>query len=326
MAIIAVAVSLVSIGLLFADNLNFHSEIISLNNNITGQSQTIKDLDNKLDLNKQTMVQLQANHTIQSEQINSLNNRIGSLEQQFASLAKQVGSLESNQQLVHTDVQCDSPQGVVEFCNSIGGGGEIENRIYKKLPSTLPNDYWTAEFEYKFTSSSIPNHYILALTSTSDDPTSQSQPEALFILHGKELDQLLLPDTNGYSKAIPIEVNTQYYVKLERTPTQLILSVFSDPTRKTQIQGSPITANILANEYSNLNFIQHADSKLAGPARILTAELDNMIIYNSSNSSQIFFQDDYSSTDGWTQVGTSVSITKILNTITGESNPSKQNP
>ncbi len=110
-AIIAVAVSLVSIGLLFADNLSFHSEIINLNNNITGQSQTIKDLDNKLDLNKQTMVQLQANHTIQSEQINSLNNRIDSLEQQFASLAKQVGSLESNQQLVHPDVQCDSPPG-----------------------------------------------------------------------------------------------------------------------------------------------------------------------------------------------------------------------
>ncbi len=86
-------------------------------------------------------------------------------------------------------------QGVVEFCNSIGGQGVTENRIYKKLPSTLPNDYWTAEFDYKFTSSSIPNHYILALTGTSDDPTSQSQTQVLFILHGKELDQLLLPDT-----------------------------------------------------------------------------------------------------------------------------------
>ncbi len=104
------------------------------------------------------------------------------------------------------------------------------------------------------------------------------------------------------------------------------MSVFSDPARKTQIQGSPITANILPNEYSNLNFIQHADSKLAGSARILTAELDNMLIYNPSNPSQILFQDDYSSTDGWTQVGTSVFITKILNTITGETNPSKQNP
>jgi len=57
-------------------------------------------------------------------------------------------------------------------------------------------------------------------------------------------------------------------------------------------------------------FIQHADSKLAGSARIMTAELDNMIIYNPKNSSQIFLKDDYSSTDGWTQVGTSVYITK----------------
>jgi cell division protein FtsL len=325
-AIIAVAVSLVSIGLLFADNLSFQSEIINLNNNITGQSQIIKDLGNKIDLNKQTTIQLQSNNTILSGQINSLNNRIDSLEQQFASLAQQVGSLESNQQLVHPEVQCDNPQGVVQFCNSIGGGGVTENRIYKKLPSTLPNDYWTAEFDYQFTSSNIPNHYILALTGTSDDPTSQPQTQVLFILHGKELDQLLLPDTNGYSKAIPIEVNTQYYVKLERTPTQLILSVFSDPARKTQIQGSPITANISANEYSNLNFIQHADSKLAGPARVLTAELDNTIIYNTSNPSQILFQDDYSSTDGWTQVGTSVYVTKIINTTTGETNPRVQNP
>jgi cell division protein FtsL len=325
--IIAVAVSLVSIGLLFANNLNFQSEIIHLNNNITGQSQTIKDLDNKLDLNKQTLVQLQANHTILNEQINLLNNRISSLEQQVVSLDQQVGSLESNQQqLVHPDIQCNNSQGVVQFCNSIGGQGVTENRIYKKLPSTLPNDYWTAEFEYKFTSSSIPNHYILALTGTSDDPTSQSQTQVLYILHGKELDQLLLPDTNGYSKAIPIQVNTQYYVKLDRTPTQLILSVFSDPARKTQIQGSPITANISANEYSNLNFIQHADSKLAGSARILTAELDNTIIYNSSNPSQVLFQDDYSSTNGWTQVGASVYITKIINTITGETNPRLQNP
>jgi hypothetical protein len=303
-AIIAVAVSLVSIGLLFADNLSFQSEIIHLNNNITGQSQTIKDLSNELDLNKQTLVQLQANNTIQNEQINLLNDRIGSLEQQ-------VNSIESNQQqLVYPDVSCPNSPGVVEFCNSIGGGGEIENRIYKKLSSTLPNDYWTAEFDYKFTSSSVPNHYLLALTSTSDDPTNPSQPEDLFILHGKDLDQLLLPDISGYSKAIPINVNTQYYVKLERTPTQLILSVFSDPSRTTQIQGSPITATIVGNQYSNLNFVQHANSKLAGSARILTAELDNTIIYNPKNSSQIFFKDDYSSTDGWIQVGTSVFITK----------------
>ncbi|MDR3781809.1 MAG: hypothetical protein P4K92_00655 [Candidatus Nitrosotalea sp.] len=304
-AIIAVAVSLVSIGLLFADNLNFHSEIISLNNNITGQSQTIKDLDNKLDLNKQTMTQLQANNTTSSEQIISLNSRVTSLEQQ-------VNSIESNQQqLVHPDIPCPNSTGVVEFCNSIGGGGVIENRIYKKLSSTLPNDYWTAEFEYKFTSSSIPNHYILALTATSDDPTSPSQPEVIFILHGKDLDQLVLQDINGYSDhAIPINVDTQYYVKLERTPTQLILSVFSDPARKIPVQNSPIISNILANEYSNLNFVQHADSKLAGPARVLTAELDNTIIYNTSNPSQILFKDDYSSTDGWIQVGTSVFITK----------------
>lgn len=306
-AIIAVAVSLVSIGLLFADNLNFQSEMIHLNNNITEQSQTIKDLDNKLDLNKQTMTQLQANNTTLSEQIISLNSRVTSLEQQ-------VNSIESNQQqLVHPDIPCPNSPGVVEFCNSIGGGGVIENRIYKKLSSTLPNDYWIAEFEYKFTSSSIPNHYLLALTSTSDDPTSPSQPEDLFILHGKDLDQLLLPDDvvdTGYSKAIPINVNTQYYVKLERTPAQLILSVFSDSARTIQIQGSPITASIVGNQYSNLNFVQHADSKLAGSARILTAELDNTVIYNPKNSSQIFFKEDYSSIDGWIQVGTSVFITK----------------
>jgi hypothetical protein len=277
-----------------------------LNNNITEQSQTIKDLGNKLDLNNQTLYQLQTNNAILIGEGNLLNNRVFSLEQQLNSLEGHPQQLPSSY-----NVPCPNSTGVVEFCNSIRGGGEIENRIYKKLSSTLPNDYWTAEFEYQFTSSSIPNHFILALTPTSDDPTSPVQSKEILILHGKELDQLEIVTDHGYSDtAIPININTKYYVKLERTPTQLILSVFSDPARKIPIPNSPIISNISENEYSNLNFIQHADSKLAGPARILTAELDNTVIYNSKNSSQILFKDDYSSSDGWTQVGTSVFITK----------------
>ncbi|MDE1770060.1 MAG: hypothetical protein KGI28_05855 [Thaumarchaeota archaeon] len=305
-AIIAVAVSLVSIVLLFVDNQNFQSEIMRLNNNITGQSQTINDLGNKLDLNNQTLTQLQENNAILIGQTNSLNNRITSLEQRVDSIEGHPNQLPTTY-----NIPCHNSTGVVEFCNSIGGGGEIENRIYKKLSSALPSDYWTAEFEYKFTSSSIPNHFILALTPTSDDPTSPAQSKEILILHGKELDQLEIVTDHGYSDtAIPISVNTKYYVKLERTPTQLILSVFSDPARKMPIQNSPIISNISENEYSNLNFVQHADSKLAGPARILTAEVDNTVIYNSRNSSQILFKDDYSNPSGWTQIGTSVFITK----------------
>jgi len=201
---------------------------------------------------------------------------------------------------------------VVRFQNSIGGGGVTQNRVFKELPSTLPTDSWVAEFDYKYTYSSIPSHLPLVLTTTWDDPQLQPLTPSLAVLHGIDLNQLAIYSVSGYSTGIPILLNTQYYVTLERAPTQLKLSVFSDPARTFQVSGSPVSSEIATTDYNNLNFIQHSTTLVSGSARILTAEIDNTVITHSKTDGTkiIIFEDDYSSDTGWTQVGSSVTVNK----------------
>jgi len=95
-----------------------------------------------------------------------------------------------------------------------------------------------------------------------------------------------------------------------RTPTQLVLNVFSDPARTMQIPGSPVSLAITSTDFGNLNFIQHSTKFTAGSSRTLTAEIDNMKISvtDSLENMQVFFEDHYSSNTGWTQIGTSIAV------------------
>ena len=170
--------------------------------------------------------------------------------------------------------------GSVHFNNAAGGG---DDRVLKKLPSALPLGGWTANFDYKFTASNIPGAYPFVLTTSSANPEQQGTGNSVIVLHGI--------DTNGLnirtfvnsvitdSASIPISVNAQYYVSLVRTPTQLVLNVFSDPARTIQISGSPVSLNIASTDFGNLNFIQHSTKFTAGSGRTLTACIDNTRIF-----------------------------------------------
>ena len=184
---------------------------------------------------------------------------------------------------VGSTITVNSPTfpGIVKFNNAFGGGGVNDQRVYRQLSSSLPTDSWIAELDYKFTASSLVHHYPLAFSSTSANVDLQS--EALRITHGTGVNALLIGGGSG-SASIPISTNAQYYLKLERTPTQLILSIFSDPARTIHVSGSPVFSGILATDYTNLNYIQHSNSIQSGSARTVTAEVDNTKIYVEDTS------------------------------------------
>ena len=207
--------------------------------------------------------------------------------------------------------------GVVKFYNAADGGGGDDNRIFKQLPSTLSYS-WMIDFDYNFTASNTPAAYPLALTSTSTNPEQQgSNGNAILVYHGDNSDVLHLRawtgstvnDSPGLYTGIPISPNTPYFVRLERNQTQLELSVFSNPARTVQVPGSPVTLTI-SNNLTSLNFVQHSTSLSSGSARTLSATVDNLQIYvkGTNGNNKIHFQDDYSSSSGWTQVGSSVAV------------------
>lgn len=185
---------------------------------------------------------------------------------------------------VGIQITVDSPQfpNMIKFNNVSGGGGVTEEREYKQLPSTLPAYNWVLETNYMFTSSSIPLVYPVALTIDSSNPEvisfGTSAPD-ISIFHGLGTDQLGIESLGSLSSTIPVSPNIQYYLKLERTSSQLVLFVFSDPDRTQQISGSPVFLNFDPTALPNLNFLQHSGSLSAGPGRIITAQITNTTIY-----------------------------------------------
>ena len=200
----------------------------------------------------------------------------------------------------------------VNFNNVIGGGGVDQNRVFKQLPSALPSGSWTADFDYKFTASSIPAMLVFDLTNTSADPQAIPSSDRLLIEHGQGADNLFIIDSGSATNTapIPISPNTQYFVKLVKTPTQLTLNVFSDSARTIQVPGSPVSTSIAVTDFGNLNFIQHDGCTNCGSARILTAEIDNtkISVIDSKGHEHLFFKDNYSTSKGWTQIGTLVTV------------------
>ncbi len=184
---------------------------------------------------------------------------------------------------IGTSVTVNSPffPGIVKWNNEMGEGGAGDDRVYKQLPITLPSHKWTTYFDYQFTASSLVRSWIFDLSATPTDPWFLTSTDIITVEHGFEVDQLVVErgPRGDASAGIPISPNTQYYVKLERVPTQLILSVFSDPARTVNVPGSPVTLDIAKTDYNgDLKFIQHDGCSACGPARTLTAQLDNTLI------------------------------------------------
>ncbi len=169
--------------------------------------------------------------------------------------------------------------GIVKFNNVQGGSGIAQDRVVHQISSPLPSS-WTANFDYKFTSSNLPAFIIFALSPTKADPQDQKNGNQITIEHGIDTNQLFVERYPGgfVSTGISISPNTKYFVSLEKTPALLTLKVFSDSARTHQIAGSPVTLDTNGTDFNNLNFIQHDGCRDCGSARTLTAQIDNMDI------------------------------------------------
>src|SRR5439155_15826665 len=111
-----------------------------------------------------------------------------------------------------------------------------DTRVLKKLPSTLSLGSRTANSNCPCNSSSVLCSYAFVLTTSSANAEMQGTGSSIIVLHGIGIDALEIRTFVGSAitdsaSSIPISVNNHYYVSLERTPTQLVLSVFSDPAR-----------------------------------------------------------------------------------------------
>lgn len=321
--LVAIVISAISLGLAISTMSTLQTSILDQRTINNDQSQMIKILTSQLNSSQQA-IENQHNAIVQlNNSITSISNESKSLEDKVTSLESRVTSLEQRLQSLCEISGCIPPipqkpvsfPGVVKFYNVAGGGGTIDNRVFKHLPSTLSSTRWSADFDYKFTASSMPRSWVFVLSATSDDPAKQDFAHIIMVEHGFNADQLMIdrgwtgPNATS-STAISISPDTQYYVRLQRAPTQLELSVFSDPARTINVKGSPVTLNILPSDYNNnLNFIQHDGCTPCGAARTLTAEIDNTKIYETiGDATSIIFQDDYSSSAGWTQVGSSIAV------------------
>jgi hypothetical protein len=334
-ALVALAISLVAIGFAVGLQIKFQSVIKTVDNNLNNESLEIGSLTTKLNNDEQliksqtdTIDTLTKQQNASQSEINILQTNASNSENQINSLEKRISSLEQKlQQNCPIPEGCLPPipqkpvyfPGVVKFYNAAGGDGVTENRVFKQLPSTLSSIDWTADFDYNFTASSIPAAYPLALTSSNADPEQQGATGSeILVYHGDNSDIFhLRAYTNSTNIDVPslytgiaISPNTQYYVRLAKNPTELTLSVFSDSARTIQIPGSPLVLAILPTDFTNLKFIQHAASLSSGPGRTLTAEVDNMKIFviDSFGNRQTFVEDNYSSNEGWTQIGSSVAV------------------
>ena len=309
-ALVAIAISVISIGLVVANVFNLQTTLINLNTSLVEQSHTIQSLNQQQNVTQQVIEEQRKNIMKMQDNIANLTSEIKSLEDRVASLEQRL------------QPQCSIPEGcppstpkavyfpgIVKFYNVVGGS---ENRIFKHLPTTLSSNHWVADFDYKFESSSIPGFVIFVLSPSNGNPQDQRGSNQIIIEHGMDTDKLFVEayPEGIVSNGVPILPNTQYYVRLDKTPDLLTLSVLSESARTINVVGSPVTLSIQGIGYNNLNFIQHDGCRDCGPARTLTAQIDNMriSIIDMVGNKQTFFEDDYSSNVGWTQIGSSVAV------------------
>lgn len=331
-SLVAISISVISIGLVVANVSNLQTTLINLNTGLVEQEQTIKSLDQQQNSSQQIIEEQRKNNLKMQENIMNLTNEVKILNDRVSSLEEKISSLEQRLQS-HCEIlgECPPPTpqkpvsfpGVVKFYNVVGGGGVTDNRVFKHLPSTLSSIAWSADFDYKFTASNMQRSWIFVLSTTSDDPAKQDSAHIIMVEHGFNADQLMIDRSwtgpNATSSAgISISPDIQYYVRLQRAPTQLELSIFSDPARTINVAGSPVTLDILPSDYNNnLNFIQHDGCTPCGAGRTLTADIDNTKIYETiDDTTSILFQDDYSSSAGWTQIGSSIAVNGTFVPIT----------
>lgn len=192
--------------------------------------------------------------------------------------------------------------GQAEFQNDAANG--TQRRIHQSIGTTLnSNDIWSAEVEFHVTSAptGATGHSPISLTAGTQEPFSDCPDPACTGVPVGTQDGIFVTfvtsspfaSDRGFvikardgststeytsPKVDALLFNTTHYLTLERlSPTQLVLGVFSDPSRTTHLPGSPVSLTIPAN-IDGLNTVQVNSAARGNSNRKLNGWVDNICI------------------------------------------------
>lgn len=194
------------------------------------------------------------------------------------------------------------------YYNSPIGGNY--NRISRYVPDL--HNYstsFTARCKFRVTQGNSPGHYIMAFTSTDDDPLCMNTggyPQTSNSVIGVSLLSPVTP-TYNYCCTNPVDpadpwgfklilkedlvlnsallnqyipftsFNTDYYVQLQRSADLVTLSVFSDAQFTQMLPGSPICERV-SETFPKLNYVQQGVHTAASYYREIDAYLDDLTL------------------------------------------------
>ena len=191
-----------------------------------------------------------------------------------------------------TEITVDST--TADMCHFAGAtaSGAVYRAVHKALGSTLSDSKWIMRFKYVYTSTAGggPLHLIATLRAGTSDPTGSG--DHIAIVHHAAYSGLIIDAKDGASATgnttgLTLVAGNTYYVQLERTTTtNITISAFSDATFTTHIANSPQSHTIASTAGNSLTTLIHSNISTNG-AEALTADIDEMEIYNNKNAADI---------------------------------------
>lgn len=187
--------------------------------------------------------------------------------------------------------------GVVQWA---GMGGSANQRLVRDVGAALPNgNMWRIEWEFNMSpTNNCIGGDIMAVTSDTAHPrlampnvgpeTNQNTVEVLVGSPNCNANNFYFFASSkfgtvrqGPATLIPFVPDVMYYLRLQRTSAgECVLSVFSDPARTVHVTNSPLCFPI-DSRISDLQFVQMGLWTSSNPARTITAQNDNMCIYDN---------------------------------------------
>ncbi|HEU4717268.1 MAG TPA: hypothetical protein VFU15_05530, partial [Bacteroidia bacterium] len=207
-----------------------------------------------------------------------------------------------------------------------------DQRVFRSLSPTtsmLDNTSWTAlvDFMPQTTFSSGVAHSIISFTSNTLNPyrytSSGSYTPTDFIeilysspintgfsqwkLYASAKDGANAGQVSSAGISLP-SLNTWYYLELQRSGNTVTVSAFSDPARTIPLSGSPVSLTFTGS-ITNLAYVQSGSVIQGAASRKLNALIDNICVTGLRAGGNCDVWSDYTSSTGWTQINSGVSIT-----------------
>ena len=200
-----------------------------------------------------------------------------------------------------TSTQITVDSGTADAVNFAGADSQSSTyrAVHKALGSTLSDTKWVMRFKYVYTSTAGggPLHLIAVLRAGTSNPTASG--DHIAIIHHVTYSGLVIDAKDGASSAsnttgLTLVAGNTYYVQLERTSaTNIKISAFSGSDFSTgPVTNSPQNFTIASTAGNSLDTLIHSNISTANNTEALTADIDDMKVYNNMNASDITNNDN----------------------------------